>query len=336
MIQDPVFIVGTERSGSNLLRLLLNETPELTIPHPPHLMRDLAPRIARYGDLERTPNFRRLIADAIRLVGLHFAPWPLRLDAQQVLETAPSRTLYAVYAGIYEQYRAHVGKPRWGCKSTFMIHYVPEILAHHRAPRFVHLVRDPRDVAVSSQRSIFCHYNAALVGRLWAREQGLGRAWARALPAEQWFTLRYEDLLRAPENYLRATCAFAGLTYSPELLKFFNRPSATDLAALSQSWKNLRHPILANNAGKYARALSARDLRLVEQATKDVMPEFNYRLENEPERLGQERLPTARVGDHIEEFARQIREEGRALVRDRNALRRWRKKSYLLSLRWRR
>src|SRR5665213_1268446 len=153
VIENPIFIVGTERSGSNLLRLLLNELGNVCVPHPPHLMRDLTPLISRYGDLQVDRNFKRLIGDAIKLVELHFAPWPLALDPQKVVNEVPQRDLYSVYAAIYEQYRVHAGKTRWACKSTFMIHHVDTVLRHHRAPQFIHLVRDPRDVAVSARKS---------------------------------------------------------------------------------------------------------------------------------------------------------------------------------------
>ena len=155
MIENPLFIVGSERSGSNLLRAMLNQLPNVIIPHPPHLMRDLAPFFERYGDLNEDRNLRRLIDHAENLVDLHFAPWPFRLDKGQIFDEAVRlnrRSPYAVYALIYEQYRAHEDKGRWGCKSTFMIHNVKDVLAHHKNPQFLHLVRDGRDVAASMHK----------------------------------------------------------------------------------------------------------------------------------------------------------------------------------------
>src|SRR4030065_1091704 len=72
---DPIFIVGTERSGSNLLRAILNAHENICIPHPPHIMNELAHLVPRYGDLSQDKNFRRLIDHAVRVVELHFAPW---------------------------------------------------------------------------------------------------------------------------------------------------------------------------------------------------------------------------------------------------------------------
>ena len=49
----PLFIIGTERSGSNLLRLILDAHPGITVPHPPHVMNYFAALEGRYGDLQQ-------------------------------------------------------------------------------------------------------------------------------------------------------------------------------------------------------------------------------------------------------------------------------------------
>jgi hypothetical protein len=334
MIENPVFIVGTERSGSNLLRLLLNESPEIAIPHPPHLMRDLAPVVGRYGDLTDDRCFRRLIASAVRLVDLHFAPWPFRLDEQKIFTQAAARDLYSIYAAIYEQYRIHLGKARWGCKSTFMVHHVREILRHHESPQFIHLVRDPRDVAVSARRSVFCHYHPYYVANLWRAEQMQALLWSRCLPASAWLTLRYEDLIRTPEDSLREVCAFLKIDYSPELLRYFEKPAARELAGLSRSWSNVGQPVLKDNSEKFRAQLSPSALRVIESVAGREMEQFGYTPVTAPELLHMEPGFLRRMRFLIAEEALMLREESRALFKDGNAGFRFRKKAYLLALNW--
>mgnify|MGYP001605421702 CR=1 FL=1 len=67
MIENPLFIVGTERSGSNLLRMMIQQTGSISSPHPPHLMRDLSPLEKNYGDLNDGKNLRRLIDLFVRV-----------------------------------------------------------------------------------------------------------------------------------------------------------------------------------------------------------------------------------------------------------------------------
>jgi len=325
MTENPIFIVGTERSGSNLLRLLLNELPNVTIPHPPHLLRDLAPLVHRYGDLALDRNFRSLVADAAKLVRLHFAPWPFAIDEHKVLSSAP-RSLYGVYAAFYEQYRLASGKPRWGCKSTFMIHQVEEVLRHHLAPRFLHLVRDPRDVAVSARDSVFNHFHPFYVAGLWRDEQQIGLDWA-ALHPTQWLTIRYEDLLAAPEATLQGVCSFLGEPYSPDLLRYFEREPARNLATLSGSWQNLSQPILRNNREKYLTELSAKEIALIESIAGRQMKAFGYELRS----TGSPSPPSVarRAAYFASEKIQQWRMEFRSLALDANAHARLKKRLFL-------
>lgn len=332
MIANPVFIVGTERSGSNLLRLLLNELSEIAVPHPPHLMRDLGPVVHRYGDLRVDKNFRRLIRDAIKLVDLHFAPWPIRPSADQIFKRASKRTLYSIYAEIYEQYRASAGKERWGCKSTFMINHVGEILRHHRKPQFIHLVRDPRDVAVSARSSVFCHYHPYYVSQLWTREQKLALEWASKLDSSTWFTLRYEDLIARPTVELRRLCKFLGARYSASMLRFFEKPTARQLAGLSRSWQNVGQPVLKRNAGKYMGELSVREIALIESVAGNVMAEFGYKTQTESEEHLRDPSTLQEFRYRMSENVAMFREEAKAALKDRNAISRLRKKAFLLRL----
>ncbi|MGE4131824.1 MAG: sulfotransferase [Bdellovibrionales bacterium] len=334
MIQNPVFIVGTERSGSNLLRLLLNEMPEVAIPHPPHLMRDLSPLLGRYGSLNNDGNFRRLIHDAVQLVNWHFSPWPLRPDPEKIFRTAEKRTLYAVCAAIYEQYRLHSGKSRWGCKSTFMIHHVSEILRHHKNPQFIHLVRDVRDVAVSARASVFCHYHPYFVAELWRTEQQRGLVWSKKLPENQWFTLRYEDLIRKPEPALRALCRFLDTRYSSEMLQFFKKEPAQELAGLSRSWSNVAQPVLSGNSGKFAKHLKKQDLLILESVCAGTMQRFGYKPITRPKDRPRKPGAIARAEYTIRENLTMAKEELRALVEDRNSFYRLRKKALLMSFRF--
>lgn len=332
MIDNPIFIVGTERSGSNLLRVMLNELAGVCVPHPPHLMRDLWPLLERYGDLRSDKNLRRLVDHAVKLVELHFAPWPFKLDAQKIITDMQTRDLYSLYAAIYEQYREHSGKKRWACKSTFMIHHVQEILAHHHNPQFIHLVRDPRDVAVSAARSVFSHYHPYYVACLWSREQREGLKAARRLSHKTWLTLRYEDLIEEPKTQMRKVCAFLGEKYPPDLLKFFEKPTARALSKLSRSWENVGKPVLSDNKGRFTTHLSTREIALIESVCETEMLSFGYD-------LASEKRPAPNALQKAAFLAREkwltFKQESEALVKDRNARTRFKKKAFLWSLRFR-
>ncbi len=155
MNTGPIYIIGPERSGSNLLRVILNTHSRISIPHPPHIMRYFSPLTAGYGDLVDPDALGRLTDDVLHLIATHIYPWDVVIDRDQVVAEARPKSLLGVFAAIQDQHLASTGKARWGCKSTFMGHHVDEAIEGDPGARFIWLVRDPRDVAVSSRKSVF-------------------------------------------------------------------------------------------------------------------------------------------------------------------------------------
>ncbi|MFF5727183.1 sulfotransferase family protein [[Kitasatospora] papulosa] len=272
---EPVLIIGTERSGSNLLRLILNAHSRITVPHPPHFMRYLAPLAPSYGDLSVEHNRRLLVDDALGLLDRHIHPWPHPIDRDRVVASA-GPTVFAVVAAIYDQYRAAEGKARWGCKSTFTVDHVDEVLAEFPGARFIWLVRDPQDVASSAKTAVFGHCHPYRMARLWRTQQ------ERALAAHtRWgphvvHRLRYEDLVARPEQELRALCAFLGEEFEPAMLAHHRSPAARRTAGLSESWRRAGEPISVGRVGAHLTGLSPRERLLVDKVTASFKVRLGY------------------------------------------------------------
>ena len=330
-LERPFFIVGTERSGSNLLRLVLDAHSRLSIPHPPHIMRFVHPLAPSYGDLADDRVFAELAADVSRLVAWHTYPWPHAPGAAELVARSRGRTLFALYAAACESHCVQAGKARWGCKSTFMIHHGDVILRQYPAARFLLLVRDPRDVAVSARESVFNHFHPWFVARLWAHEQRKGRRLLETLAPSQTLRLHYEALLADPEGEVRRVCAFLDEPFEPSMLAFFERPEARRSASLCHDWRNTDRGILRGNAGRFARALAPRDIAWVEAAAAAEMAWFGY----EPVHPGPVPHPglLEQLRFWVEEKRAKARVEWRSLRRDRNYPLRVRKDLLLLWLR---
>ena len=275
--QAPVFIIGTERSGSNLLRLILDAHPDICIPHPPHLMRYFAPLVKEcgYGNLDKLPNRTRLAKDMRRLIATHIFPWHYPIDWDYVAEHPPQNSLFGLVAAIYEQVRHAQNCPRWGNKSTFMIHHVPKVLSIYPDAQFIWLIRDPRDVAVSSKVSVFNPFHPRDTGALWQRQQQEGKALEQAYP-QHVHRLYYEDLIGDSEVRLKDLCTHIDLDFQPHMLQFFKNSEATKSSSLSQSWVNTGQPIKKDNAGKYRKKLSIQAIKDVESSAKAMMEDCGY------------------------------------------------------------
>ncbi len=322
MASDPLFIIGTERSGSNLLRVILNAHSHIAVPHPPHIMRYFAPLVDRYGDLERDSNLRSLVEDVQRLLRVHIYPWETPIDTDQVVAEASPRTLYGVTAAIYRQYLAWADKARWGCKSTFMVHHVDTVLATDPGARFLWLVRDPRDVASSSRKSVFSPFHPVHTARLWLRQQQDALALEARLPPETLMRLRYEDLLGSPEATLERVCAFLGEPFEPAMLQFSETDAARKGAGLSEDWAATARPIQRNNTGKYRQGLSASEILQVEAVTRPLMEPLGY-LPDHTSPAPLDVGPLRELGWRTLDHAWNLQVEWRSLRTDRNHWRRW-------------
>lgn len=327
----PFFIIGTERSGSNLLRLVLNTHSRLCIPHPPHIMKFMHALAPSYGDLHDDARFGELAADVARLIRWHTYPWDRPPQARELQALSRDRSLFALYAAAYESQMRNAGKARWGCKSTFMIQHDGLILRQYAAAQFILLVRDPRDVAVSARDSVFNHFHPYFVARLWSHEQRKGIAMLDAMPAERILRVHYEALLADPEGEVRRVCAFLGEAFEPAVLRFFESDEARKSASLCLDWRNTGGGILTANTRKYERLLSPDGVAVIESVAGAEMDRLGYpRVFAEPPRRPGRR---ERLRFWLEEKRRQAEVEWRSFRRDRNFPLRVRKALLLLWLR---
>ncbi|MDD5560818.1 MAG: sulfotransferase [Candidatus Omnitrophica bacterium] len=332
---DPIFIVGTERSGTNLLRLILNTHSEIAIPHPPHIMKNFSKLEPLYGDMKNDVNFRAFVKDVIRMIELHPYPWGVKLNAERVFCEARSRDLISVFFSVYNQYLETTSKARWGCKSTFMIYHIASILQHYPSAKFLYIVRDGRDVAVSAKKSIFNRYCVYYTAQLWKKEQQIGMYWLNKLDKDNMLLLKYEGLLSESETTLRSICSFLNEPYQENMLNFFHTQEAKKSGSLSASWRNTSSPIIKNNSEKFKVELRKDEIDLFENIASEELGYFSYRL-NRPFYVSE----TARskgirfkISYLVEEFFLMLKVQGKHLFTDKNKLLRFKKFWFLKSIR---
>jgi hypothetical protein len=329
-METPFFLIGTERSGSNLLRLILTSHSRLAVPHPPHLVRYFRPLEPRYGDLRDDHAFRRLVGDVRALVDTHIYPWDVSLDWERIAHEAAPRDSFGIQFALYAQYAAAKGKVRWGCKSTFHVAEVPALRERLPGARFLWLFRDPRDVAASARKSVFSATHPVSSAELWRDQQ------AQAFAAEQTgsdvLRVRYEDLIREPEAEVRRICAFLGEDFEPAMLRYHETDEARRSGELAESWKRTAEPIARDNRGKYRKVLTDEEVRWIEGICAEGMAELAYAPEHPPVPPRFDDAERARF--RRQEKAEELRIELRSLVKDRNVLRRWRRAWLLRRLGW--
>jgi hypothetical protein len=212
------FIVGVGRSGTTLLRLMLDAHPELAMPPETGFVPDVIRACGRRGS---TPAALMTVLREARSWGdfdVDENELERRFNSTARLDaTAALRSFYGLYA-------EGQGKPRWGDKTPAYMKRMPMIERSLPEARFVHVIRDGRDVALSRwRRALREPAPAERVAQMWSNRIARAREQASRLP--HYIEIRYEDLVTDTEPTLRKVAEFVELPWSDEMLRYHERAS---------------------------------------------------------------------------------------------------------------
>ncbi len=277
-----VQIIGTQRSGSNLLRLMLNQLAGVFAPHPPHIMRTFYPLLKNYGDLEVDHHFMTLVDDVCRLVELNPVPWePLRTDRNLIFEKCINRSLTEVFRNIHEINAQAKGANCWFNKSMQNVKYLDCFSKFGFSPKLIYLYRDGRDVALSFKNAIVGPKHIYNLAKKWTNEQEMSLSYVRKFGVEHAIMLSYESLLLQPEMELSRLCDFLGLEYNRDVIEFYDSSESIRTADSGRMWSNLKKPIIRSNFGKYKRGLTAWEIAVFEQIAGGTLVKLGYPLSSD-------------------------------------------------------
>jgi hypothetical protein len=275
-----VFMIGTQRSGSNLLRLMVNQAPSIAAPHPPHILERFTPLLPAYGDLKVESSFQRLVDDVVRLVEVNPVHWGVDFDRADIRSRCRDNSLVAVFGSVMDRMAESHGKQHWMCKSLANVHFLPEIERYFADDdaRYLYLYRDGRDVCLSFLKAVVGEKTAYHVGRQWHMEQQLALECGRRVPATRYMALSYEELTSNPEPTLKLLCRWLGIEFSPSMLDFHESDEAGKTAASGKMWENVRKPVMASNSKKWMKHLSADQLVDFESVAGESLVQLGYEL----------------------------------------------------------
>jgi hypothetical protein len=222
------FIVGVPRSGTTLLRLMLDAHSELAIPPETHFLPKLFKACEDEGDAR---------ARVLELLTTH-RRWPdFELPAEAVAERLEgdgpldpgdaARAFYGAYA-------AKQGKSRWGEKTPQYVKVMGRIAAKLPEARFIHLIRDGRAVALSLMEVSWGPSTISEAAELWVELIASARRKAGRLP--HYIELRYEDLIADPEPVVREACELAELEFELAMLSYHDAASER-MSAVARDFK---------------------------------------------------------------------------------------------------
>jgi hypothetical protein len=264
VFRGPLFVVGAPRSGTKLLRDLLRRHPEIGIPgHETEFLPSL---------WEQDFDFEGDFAGFYRWVrrSLYFRSMEREgrcISIEQWQKAAPTLDVRGVFEGLCRHDAEQPGGI-WGDKSPSYRNYLPELAELYPEARFVHIVRDARDVCLSSYR--VWGKNILRNAQRWYDEVGDCRRAGRAL-GSSYLEVRYEDLLADPEGCMGAAARHCDLDFDPRMLSP-GRQTENHGAARGAT------EIVAGNTDKWREQMDAKMLRGVEELCGPLLAELGYEL----------------------------------------------------------
>lgn len=276
-----IFLMSSERSGSNMLRTIMARHSKISAPPPPHLVMRLMPVLPAYGALTQASNFRRLVADAGKILNSQLGDWVSGFDEHEVLRRVEVASFPALLRNLYDTEAEAEGKAISFVKDNGNIRWPAHLNAMFSDAKFVYLVRDPRDYVLSWLRSPTHVGGVTAAAKVWQEEQRSGlAAYAGTIPGARILLVKYEDLVSDPSAELHRICGFLEIEAEPAMLEDLSNESHRSEAKRIKNWENVASDVMRTNFGKYRDGLSARQVRRIERILGCEMQIIGYELEN--------------------------------------------------------
>src|SRR5215813_279162 len=275
-----MFIVGCPRSGTTLIQRMVNAHPDIAITPESHWI----PRLyAKHWAL--TPEGRAKPKLIRRLLG-HPKFARLKISAEELTRLAGNGQPVSytdLVSRILDLYGERQGKPVVGDKTPDYVRSIETLHGLWPSARFVHVIRDGRDVALSMMDwpksrpkpgdfAAWREDRVSTAALWWEVNVRMGRQAGESIGHELYYEVRYESLVRRPGEESAALCGFLGVPYSGAMLRFY------EVAATSDPGLETRRAHLPVTPGlrDWRAELSPQDNERFEAAVAALLDELGY------------------------------------------------------------
>jgi hypothetical protein len=265
---SPLLIMGSPRSGTTFLAQMVNRFFDIQISRDNGTLMRFHRILPRYEPLTDDGNMKRLIH---ALYDDHFFKTRLiarglRLTEAELFNRIPERTYGALIETIFSAIAEVHGKRTWGYKRAsfgrVQGHHIDELFPR---ARFVHIIRDARDVALSMRNTprVLLERSWHFAARDWVSHVETGRRIGRQLGPDRYLEVRYERLMSEPEALLTEIMMFAG-------------PGPDGEQRLARIRQEIVALIKSGNSEKWRRLMPPAAVRTVERVAGPLLLELGY------------------------------------------------------------
>lgn len=275
--KSPLFIVGMPRSGTTLLRRLLNQHSKIRLSPVetqflPHTIQSLGtqPRFTE-ANLERLMD---LMERSTFFENIRFHE-TTSYDRDEFLSRLNPQDWTTFLHGLLAAFGLPLSDATiWGDKTPAYLKHIPRLKRAFPTATFVHILRDPRDVCLSHRntwgRSIF---RAAAD---WRRFVAEARNVGCSLPTNAYYEVTYEDLVEHPQDALSSLCDFLDISFEPSMTVLGQPTRQGSPSGDAQYIAVSDTEIIASNTHKFTGQIEAQTLTRLEQVLLPTMAESGY------------------------------------------------------------
>ena len=283
------FVCGVTRSGTTLLRLMLDSHPDVAIPGETHWVPKLIKAFER--SKQTGEDAANLAIDHKRWGDFHLDADELRTRIKGLHPVTAADSIRAFYM----LYAEREGKSRYGDKTPGYVKEMRRIQRVLPEARFVHIIRDGRDVSLSHLRMNWGPETYAESARLWRNR--IRKARKMAPSVNHYMEIHFEDLVSDTEGTLRRVCEFIDLEFDPVMLTYHeraegrlaekarelprkNRPNQSAEARI-ESHVMAREPPRSDRIGMWRERMSPEEVAEYEAVAGDMLVQLGYELGSE-------------------------------------------------------
>lgn len=275
------FIIGNPRSGTTLLRLMLNKHNAICVPPEAGFLVWLYNEYKQFYFSEKKIY---LFIESLKKTA-KIENW--NLDYSRLacfLITEKPNSYSELIDSIYSYYK---NSSLYGDKNNFYLSHIHTIKKIYPDAKFIHIIRDGRSVAASYINLNDAKLTSKYAPKLPYEIEDIAAEWKKNIITidtalsnlcdSNYITVRFEDLVLNSTFTLNKLCFFLEKEYDKNMLYYYKTTKDEGLEPDEYiQWKEkTKIPLQKEEAFKY-KQLSKSDLILFEKLTKNILSKYNY------------------------------------------------------------
>ncbi|MEX0813216.1 MAG: sulfotransferase [Chitinophagales bacterium] len=276
------FILGNPRSGTTLLRLMLNSHSLIGVPPESGFLQWWHEKYRDWNisDSENIEKLDVFLDDVLSSKKIEYWEMDRQLLKEYILKNAPGSYIEIIDC-IYKFYCKN--KLIIGDKNNYYIHHLDEIQKIAPRAKYIHIVRDGRDVACSYMKIKELDQSLKYIPNVSFEISEIAKEWNENLTKIENFvmhndslTIRYEDLISKPKMILSKVCDFLEVNFEKKMLSY-NQKAFNDEPVSNMKWKKKTFENLdSTNKGKYLTILSENEIQTFNKIAIENLKRFDY------------------------------------------------------------